>query len=236
MFFKSSYLFFKWGVLATVPCMARRTYRQYCALARALDVVGERWTLLLVRELCAGPRRYGELQAGLPGIGTNLLAARLKQLEEDGVVQRARAGEAIGTAYQLTERGRELEPIVEALGAWGLDRLGARTEDDRFVASWLPMALRIRFRPDRAVGVHETYEYVVDGEAFEVRVDGAELTVTRGPAADPAFSLTTDAAALAELAAGTLTPAQALDSGRWRLRGSEASLARSFELFPPDGP
>lgn len=209
--------------------MARRTYRQYCALARALDVVGERWTLLLIRELCAGPRRYGELLAGLPGMGTNLLAARLRQLDEEGVVRRTRSGTA--ASYELTERGRALEPIVEALGAWGLTGLGAPAEGERFLASWLPMALRIRFRPERAVGISATYEFVVDGDTVRVRVQDGTLSVDRAPCVDPTFSLTTDADALAELVAGTLTPDQALESGRWRLRGSRDALMHALGLF-----
>src|SRR5918996_4677686 len=100
--------------------MGKRRYDQYCALARALDVVGERWTLLLVRELLLGPRRYTDLLGGLPGIGTNLLADRLRYLEQVGLVRRRVLPPPAGsTVYELTELGRELEPTVFALGRWG---------------------------------------------------------------------------------------------------------------------
>src|SRR5712691_3728539 len=98
----------------------RRSYNQYCALARALDVVGERWTLLLVRELLLGPRRYKDLLDGLPGIGTNLLADRLKHLEDAGMIRRVVLPPPAGSAvYELTELGRRLEPAVFELGRWG---------------------------------------------------------------------------------------------------------------------
>ena len=213
--------------------MTRRSYRQYCALARALDVVGERWTLLVVRELCAGPRRYGDLLAGLPGIGTNLLAARLKQLESDEVVTRVPTDDGRSALYELTERGRALEPLLAGLGAWGLELLGDPRDDDRFETSWLPMALRIRFRPDRATGVRETYGYEIDGAAFHVVIEDGEMHAGRGAADDAAFTLAADADSLVELAAGTLDPSDALASGRWQLEGSRAALRRSLRLFPP---
>src|SRR5918995_3325809 len=100
--------------------MGKRRYDQYCALARTLDVVGERWTLLLVRELLLGPRRYKDLLAGLPGIGTNLLAERLRHLEEFGLVRRRSLPPPAGSrVYELTELGRGLESVVMELGRWG---------------------------------------------------------------------------------------------------------------------
>ncbi|WP_370131789.1 winged helix-turn-helix transcriptional regulator [Streptacidiphilus sp. EB103A] len=105
--------------------MSRRSYDQYCAVARALDAVGERWSLLIVRELLHGARRYTDLHADLPGVSTDILAARLKQLEAEGVVARRRLEPpASATVYELTARGRGLRQVVEALAAWGLDTLG----------------------------------------------------------------------------------------------------------------
>src|SRR3954451_80427 len=111
-----------------------RSYRQYCALARALDVVGDRWTLLIVRELgLRGPARYTDLQHGLPGIATNLLADRLREMEEAGIVEREAAPPPIATTlFRLTERGEELAPILQALGRWGAELMGELGDDDQF--------------------------------------------------------------------------------------------------------
>ncbi len=118
--------------------MSRRSYDQYCAVARALDAVGERWSLLIVRELLAGPRRYTDLHADLPGVSTDILAARLKQLEGEGVVERRRLERpANATVYELTGRGAALRPVVEALGGWGLDALGEQRPTDAVRTHWV---------------------------------------------------------------------------------------------------
>lgn len=117
--------------------MSRRSYDQYCAVARALDAVGERWSLLIVRELLGGPRRYTDLHADLPGVSTDILAARLKQLEGDGLALRRRLERpANATVYELTERGRELRPVIEALGEWGLPALGEQRPTDAVREHW----------------------------------------------------------------------------------------------------
>src|SRR5436305_3979365 len=111
--------------------MSKRSYGQYCALARALDVVGERWTALLLRELATGPRRYADLQEALPGVGTSLLAQRLKELEADGVVvKRFLSPPAARWVYDLTDDGWELAEALVPLARWGLKRMGARHEDE----------------------------------------------------------------------------------------------------------
>src|SRR5215212_1502533 len=121
----------------------KRSYGQYCTVARALDVVGERWTLLLVRELSTGPKRFKDLVGGLPGIGTNLLAARLKTLEQQGIVQRATLPPPAGSnVYELTGLGRSLEPVIVALSRWGAKLLDAPHEDDDLRAGWAAVAMR----------------------------------------------------------------------------------------------
>lgn len=118
--------------------MPRRSYDQYCAVARALDTVGERWSLLIVRELLGGPRRYTDLHADLPGVSTDILAARLKQLEGDGLaVRRKLERPASGTVYQLTERGLALRQVIDALGVWGLDALGEPRPTDAVREHWV---------------------------------------------------------------------------------------------------
>jgi DNA-binding HxlR family transcriptional regulator len=121
----------------------KRSYGQYCTVARALDVVGERWTLLLVRELSTGPKRFKDLLGGLPGIGTNLLTNRLKTLEGEGIVRRATLPPPAGSnVYELTELGRSLEPVIVALSRWGARLLDAPREDDEMRAGWAAVAMR----------------------------------------------------------------------------------------------
>src|SRR5690242_5157261 len=125
----------------------RRSYDQYCSAARALDLVGDRWTLLIVRELAFGPRRYTDLHADLPGISTDVLAARLKELEADGVVERRTFAPAAPVrVYDLTDRGRQLVPVVAALAAWGSPLLAAHEETDAVRHHWylLPLAALVR--------------------------------------------------------------------------------------------
>ncbi|GAA2748450.1 hypothetical protein GCM10010440_48830 [Kitasatospora cinereorecta] len=124
--------------------MPRRSYDQYCAVARALDAVGERWSLLIVRELLVGPRRYTDLHADLPGVSTDILAARLKQLEGEGLVERRRLERpANATVYELTERGLALRPVVESLAAWGTADLGEPRPTDAVRGHWYTAAARV---------------------------------------------------------------------------------------------
>ena len=121
----------------------KRSYGQYCTVARALDVVGERWTLLLVRELSTGPKRFKDLLEGLPGIATNLLAARLKTLEGEGIVRRATLPPPAGSnVYELTELGGSLEPVIVALSRWGARLLDAPREEEDLRAGWAAVAMR----------------------------------------------------------------------------------------------
>lgn len=114
-----------------------KTYNQYCGLAKALDRIGDRWTMLIVRELLLGPRRYTQIRSALPGIATNLLADRLRELQAEGVIERA------GTdgAYELTELGRGLEPIIHGLVRWGANWMGPRETGEAFRPEWLAVAL-----------------------------------------------------------------------------------------------
>ncbi|RRR80774.1 helix-turn-helix domain-containing protein, partial [Streptomyces sp. RP5T] len=120
----------------------RRSYDQYCSAARALDLVGDRWTLLIVRELLAGPRRYTDLHADLPGVSTDVLASRLKDMERDGLATRRRLPPpGAAYVYELTPRGGELLPVLQALGAWGEAELGVRRPTDAVRAHWFALPL-----------------------------------------------------------------------------------------------
>ena len=161
--------------------MSRRSYDQYCGLARALDVLGERWTLLIVRNLLLGPQRYSDLLRGLPGITTNLLAKRLREMEADGLIERG-DGTRDATAYRLTAIGRDLEPAIHALGRWGWRRMGKPTGRDRRSVEWLLVALRRRYRG----GVTLSAELEADGAFYHIVLRGDRPEIGRGhvPAPD----------------------------------------------------
>ncbi len=161
--------------------MPRRSYDQYCGLARALDVLGERWTLLIVRNLLLGPQRYSDLLRGLPGITTNLLAKRLQEMEAEGLVERG-DGASDGIAYRLTASGRDLEPAIHALGRWGWRRMGKPTGRDRRSIEWLLVALKRRYRGDVTLSA----ELEADGAAYHIVLRGQRAEIGRGraPAAD----------------------------------------------------
>ena len=213
--------------------MSKRSYNQYCAVARALDVIGERWTLLIVRELLTGPKRFKDLLEGLSGIGTNLLTARLKDLEGYGVVRRTVLPPPAGSkVYELTELGRLLEPVVAALGRWGLEFLDTRPDQkDDLRPAWAMVALRSSLQAEAARGVRETYEFRVDDEAFHLRVEDGEVEALQGPAVNPDLVVKGDTRAFLALAAGQLDPAEALTSGELRIEGDEATLSQCLKMF-----
>ena len=212
--------------------MTERSYRQYCGVARALDLVGERWALLVVRELVLGPKRFTDLQNGLPGIGTNILAARLRQLERGGVVRRRTLPPPAASAvYELTGYGRELEEIVLALGRWGAKTLGMREPGEALRGEWLAVALRAFFRPEQAHGVHETYELRLGPDAFHAVVDDGSLNVGSGPASEPDLVLEADVDTMLALLGGALTPTEAVATGAVRARGDLELLERLPALF-----
>ncbi|MFF2050513.1 winged helix-turn-helix transcriptional regulator [Leifsonia sp. NPDC058194] len=190
--------------------MAARDYGQYCGVTRALELVGERWALLIIRDLLVGPRRYGELAAGLPRIPSNILAARLKELQEAGIIRRAPRSRII--VYELTPYGRELEPVVLALGTWGFKAMGEPREEQIVTPDSMTMALRTAFRPAVAAALPATVYGAHLGPAeLLIRVDGAALDVARGDGpADLAFAAGPD---IRRLISGELPPARAIETG-----------------------
>jgi DNA-binding HxlR family transcriptional regulator len=161
----------------------RRDFGQYCGLARALELVGERWALLIVRNLVVRPRRYTELQTGLAGIPTNVLATRLKELEQAGIVERQVApAPQRGVVYALTDVGRGLEPAVLALARWGATQLGEAQPGDVVSPEGLVLGLRARFQQEQAAGLTACWEiHVRDVVVYAVIADG-ELTTGLGAA------------------------------------------------------
>jgi DNA-binding HxlR family transcriptional regulator len=173
-------------------------------------LVGERWALLIVRDLLVGPRRYGELAGGLPRIPTNILATRLKELQAAGVIRRMPRSRVI--VYELTPYGRELEPVVLALGAWGFKALDDPRAQQVITPDSMTIDLRTAFRANVAAELPATsYSARVDAAELLIRVDVAQLQVTRGDGpADLAF---TAGAGIHRLISGELAPADAIASG-----------------------
>lgn len=201
---------------------SRRTYGHFCGLARALDQVGDRWAMLIVRELLGGPRRYTDLHADLPGASTDMLAARLRDLEADGIVERRRLpAPASASVYALSGRGDALAAALTSLAAWGASDLGERHPTDAVRAHWHALPLRPVLV---AAGATGTVDVVTDEGRFHVHLDaatGAMPIYGDGPADPPAATtLTTDAATLAALCAGDVDLGQAQHDGRLKLEGS----------------
>ena len=209
--------------------MAARDYGQYCAVTRALELVGERWAVLIVRDLLVGPRRYGELAAGLPRIPSNILAARLKELQAAGVIRRAPRSRVL--VYELTPYGHELEPVVLALGAWGFKAMGDPREEQVITHGSMTMELRTAFRPDVAASLPATaYAASIGSAELLIRVDGSDLDVTRGSGpVDLAFAA---GPAIHRLISGDLAPERAISTGAVEvLRGSGDLLDRFASTF-----
>jgi len=210
----------------------RRSYDQYCAVARGLDVIGDRWTLLLVRDLLLGPKRYKDLLSGLPGIGTNLLADRLKELEAAGLIERTVLPPPAGSAvYQLTETGQSLETVMTALGRWGARFLGPPKKTDVMVPRAYFVAMRGVFNPEAAAGITQTYEVRIGDLVFEVRVADGRLTTREGAVRNPDVVLSMEVETLNALMFHTLTPAAALASGRVKIgKGDLKALERFIAI------
>lgn len=212
--------------------MATRKYNQFCAAAKALDLLGERWTLLLIRELLVGPKRYTDLLNALPGMGTNLLADRLKALEAAAVIRQAELPPpAASKVYELTERGRELEALIVELARWGLPLLTERGPDEAWRPEWSILAMQATFRPGEAAGVEEEYAFVVDGEAFHARVEDGSVSTGMGTGRDPAMILNTDAETFLAVANGTMSIEEAVATGRFEIAGDPEALERCARIF-----
>jgi DNA-binding HxlR family transcriptional regulator len=164
-----------------------RSYNQYCSVARALDVTGDRWTLLIVRELLLqGPSRFTDLKNGLPGIATNLLSTRLRELEAAGLITREDAPPPIATAlYELTETGRALEPVLKALGMWGLRLMAEERPDDAFKAQWLAYAPAWFTTDADPEGPPAVIQLIAAGERAVIELGDGRVRTRLGLAADP---------------------------------------------------
>jgi DNA-binding HxlR family transcriptional regulator len=211
----------------------KRAYNDRCGIARALDVVGERWALLVVRELLLGAKRFSDLRAGLPNIGPDVLAQRLRDLEAAGILRRAKLPPPTGAqVYELTDRGRELEPVVLALGAWG-SRAPFPAADARLGVDSAVLALKTLFDAASAGSVDEELELRLDGDRFRAHVAGGRLDVARGAADDPVAVIETDPATLSRVLWHGRKLTAALRAGDVRIDGDAAAARRFLALFPP---
>jgi DNA-binding HxlR family transcriptional regulator/putative sterol carrier protein len=207
--------------------MPAHSYQQYCGAARALDVVGDRWALLIVRELMFGPRRFTDLLDGLPGISRNLLARRLRELEQDAVLVRSELPPpAARQVYELTADGRDLAEAMLPLVAWGARRLGSRRPGERFRPQWAALAMAAFADREAARGVTETYEYRVGSLLFHFTVDDGTVALHQGPAQDPAATVTTDERTWADLAADKVSSSAAVAAGALVITGDARAVKR----------
>jgi len=214
----------------------KRAYDDPCGIARALDVVGERWALLVVRELVLGPKRFTDLRAGLRGVSTDVLSQRLRQLEQAGVLRPVtlpRPGAA--RAYELTDRGRDLEPVLHALGRWGSREPLPATDREMSVDAFA-VALSTVFDPAKAEGLETTLTLVVDGEPLAVHVHDATLEIRRGAPPQPDARIAGSVATLREVLwrGRPLTEAEA--DGTIEVGGLRTVVRRFLKLFPPPTP
>ncbi len=220
--------------------MAARSYGQYCGVTTAVELVAERWALLIIRDLLVGPRRYTDLKQGLPRIPTNILSARLKELQEGGLIRRVPLPRC-GLVYELTDYGRELEPIVLALGRWGFRSMGEPKHSDIVTPDSLTVALRTAFRPDFASGSLD-FQIQIGAVKLRAQVSDRELRVVQLapptppvggtlPKGEPELQLATGPG-IRHLIAGTLTPAQAVERHVVRIEKGDLKLLERFaEIF-----
>ncbi len=213
----------------------RKDYEEICGLARGLDVIGERWTLLIARELLMGPKRYTDLLEGLPGIPPSLLSERLKELQAAGVITKAfLAPPAASSVYQLTAAGQALEDILYALGRWGAQFGRKPRPSDGVRAEWILFALRSLFRPAAAAGVHATYELRLTDGVFHLRVDDGVLAVGVGASETPHVVLTGDRGTLMAVLMGKIALQDAVHRGKLATQGDRKLLGRFLEMFTPE--
>ena len=192
-----------------------RRYGQYCSVAKALDVVGDRWTLLIVRELLVqGPCRYTDLRSGLPGIATNLLADRLRELESAGLVHRSEAEPPVATPlFRLTDAGRELEPVLLALGGWGLRYMAKPADDDEFRSQWFAFPALVYLHDSQPEGPPAAIELRSAARPAVIEITGGTVRTRLGTAASPDLVLTGPPRLIFGLLLGYLTPDQAAAVG-----------------------
>jgi DNA-binding HxlR family transcriptional regulator len=210
----------------------KRSYADRCGISRALDVVGERWALLVVRELLLGPKRFSDLRAGLPHLSADVLAQRLRELELAGVLLRRKlAPPAAARVYELTDWGQELEPVVLGLGRWG-SRIPFPEQGDAFGADSAMLALKTLFDPARAADLSADYELRLGEQTFRARIAAGTFELVRGPAEGPVAVIETDPAKLAALLWHGRKLSDAVRADEVKVEGSRPATEQFLRLFP----
>jgi DNA-binding HxlR family transcriptional regulator len=208
----------------------KRSYRQNCALAIAMDRIGERWTLLIVRELLIKPRRFGELLANLNGMGTNLLTTRLQQLQDDGLVEK-RAPEVGHANYQLTAQGQKLEEIVSCLIRWGMQFPEDRKKDFQSRREWDILPLRAYFNPGAGGQWSGSYLLELDGETFHLAADGDQLRELTATDEKPVARLSLSNDLAIAISNGEISLGQALKDKQIPYSGRRRDVEAFFAAF-----
>lgn len=215
----------------------KRTYGDACGVARALDLVGERWALMIVRELLLGPKRFTDIRQALPHLSPDVLTQRLRDLEEGGVLaQRRLPPPAASQVYELTPRGVALEPVLIALGRWGGANCEPPPEDVGMSLDSHLVALRTLFDPELARDYAARVDLRLDDQRFRAEVAGGRLIVERGEAQDPDAAIQTDPATFLALLHGRRELDDVLESGEAAVEGDHGLLAAFFRLFPLPAP
>jgi len=217
--------------------VTQRSYGQFCAAAKALDVIGERWTLLVVRELLLGPRRFTDLLAALPGLGTSLLASRLKQLEAAGVIRREQLPPPAGSrVYQITDTGLGVGLVVKALADWGARLLDTPGPEEAVRAEWLALHLAVSAPSEAVAGAPETYQVHVDDDVLHIVLTGSGAQARSGPAPYlPDLVIRTDQATFIELSLGRADLTALVAADRAHVTGDQGSVSRAARLFSSAG-
>jgi DNA-binding HxlR family transcriptional regulator len=215
----------------------KRTYGDACGIARALDTVGERWALMVVRELLLGAKRFTDIREGLPGLSADVLAQRLRELEESGVVaRRSLPPPAASQVYELTPSGLAIEPVIIALGRWGGANAAPPVEGMSMSLDAHILSFRTLFDPDLAAGFRASIQLRLGQHRFRAKVAGRRFEIERGEAATPDATIDTDARTLIDVAHGRLELAAALRASEMRIEGDEDAAARFLGLFPIPAP
>ncbi|MGH2712999.1 MAG: winged helix-turn-helix transcriptional regulator [Thermoleophilaceae bacterium] len=210
----------------------RRTYGDRCSIAHGLDLVGERWALLVVRELLLGPKRFTDLKKGLPNASPNVISERLRELERAGVVKRDKLPPPAGSrVYKLTDWGRELEGIVISLGRWAA-RSPSQPREAPIGTDSIVLALRGLFDSDAAEGLRASYELRLGEDRFRIEVSDDEIEVARGDADQPDATIDTDPGTIGAVLWDGRSLADAQRAGDMRIEGDQAAVERLVRLFP----
>ena len=213
-----------------------RTYGDGCGIAHALDLVGERWALLVVRELVLGPKRFTDIRAGLPNASPNVLAQRLRELEQAAIVRRRKLPPPAGSwVYELTDWGRELEPIVRSFGLWAM-RSASFPREAPLGPDSVVLALGTFFDAQAAAGLSARYELRLDDDTFHAMVADQAIELGRGPADEPDATIETDAGTLSSVLWQGRELGDALEAGEISVTGDRRAAERFVKLFPQPEP